>query len=711
MKTIKYIFSFLVIALFTGCAEDDNDLSFVDSVVAPSNVSALFQPTQDNSGLVTIIPNSDGAVSYNVTLGDGSDPVTIITGENIEKVYAEGNYTVEVEAVGLTGLKTSITQDLVVSFKAPENLVVTIENDPAISKQVNVTATADFAMSYQVYFGEAGNDDPILANIGEVASYNYQDAGTYTIRVVAMGAAIATTEYTEEFEVTEILQPIVSAPTQPTRDASDVISIFSEAYTDITDTDFDPNWGQATQYVAFDLNGDMIIQYTNLNYQGIDIGENIDASSMESLHIDIWTADATSIDIYPLPMDVQAADERFVTEALVAGEWNSFDIPLTDFTDQGLPIDNLKQFKFVGSGTVFIDNIYIYRAPSVQTQPIIPVGFESPTFDYGIFSFGGSSFEPIPAAIIDNPDPSGINTTEKVFQVEKPSGAQVWAGAGIVLAGGTDFSEGTTIEVDVWSPTANTPILFKMEDSSSPPDGNGNPSVFVEVIVSTTVTNQWETLSFDLTIFGDFSTSNSYDRAILFPNFNNGGTGSTYYFDNIRISGATLQAPTIPLNFESTLFDFGIFGFGGPNFEPIPAAIISNPDMNGINTSGKVFEIEKPSGAQVWAGAGIVLAGGTDFTNGTTVEVDVWSPTANTPILFKMEDSNSPPDGNGNPSVFVEVIVSTTVANQWETLSFDLTTFDEFDTSNAYDRAILFPNFNNGGTGSTYYFDNIRLTN
>merc|ERR1711974_37759 len=181
--------------------------------------------------------------------------------------------------------------------------------------------------------------------------------------------------------------------------------------------------------------------------------------------------------------------------------------------------------------------------------------------------------------------------------------------------------------------------------------------------------------------------------------------------DNIRIGGATLQAPTIPVNFESALFDYGISGFGGPSFEPIPAAIIDNPDMSGINSSGKVFEIQKPSGAQVWAGAGIVLAGATDFSNGTTVTVDVWSPTAGTPILYKMEDSTSPPDGNGNPSIFVEVIAITTVANQWETLTFDLTSFADFSTSNSYDKAILFPNFSNSGTGSTYYFDNIELTN
>ena len=89
---------------------------------------------------------------------------------------------------------------------------------------------------------------------------------------------------------------------------------------------------------------------------------------MQFLHIDIWTATSMTIDIYPLPNGVVPANEKFVTKSLVANQWNSFDIPLSDFTSQGLPISNLKQFKFVGTpwaaGTVFIDNIYFYKNPA-----------------------------------------------------------------------------------------------------------------------------------------------------------------------------------------------------------------------------------------------------------------------------------------------------------------------------------------------------------
>ena len=188
------------------------------------------------------------------------------------------------------------------SFKAPQNLVVTVENDIAISKQINITASADYAVTYEFYSGEANVTQPVATtNIGDVINYQYTAAGTYDVIVIAKGGAIETTEYTATFEVTEILAPITSAITPSPRNSADVISIFSGAYTDISDVDFNPNWGQQTVYTAFDLNGDAMIQYSDLNYQGIDFSTNVqDASSMETLHLDVWTADATSIDIYPI---------------------------------------------------------------------------------------------------------------------------------------------------------------------------------------------------------------------------------------------------------------------------------------------------------------------------------------------------------------------------------------------------------------------------
>ena len=86
------------------------------------------------------------------------------------------------------------------SFQVPRNLEVKIENDVAVSRKVNITATAEFATTFEFHSGEDGIEQPVATgNIGDEISYDYETPGVYSVKVVAKGGAIETTEYTEEF--------------------------------------------------------------------------------------------------------------------------------------------------------------------------------------------------------------------------------------------------------------------------------------------------------------------------------------------------------------------------------------------------------------------------------------------------------------------------------------------------------------------------------
>lgn len=718
MKKLKNIIApFALIILIILSCEDTRDLGFLENLGVPTQIEATYNITQDNTGLVTITPSAKNAASFEVYLGDGTEqPASLMPGESVDHIYAEGTYDLTIVAYNINGESNEATQQLIVSFQAPVNLVAVIENDVAISRQVNVTLSADFATMYDFYTGDPATPDPISANIGESISYLYPAAGVYSIRLVAKGAAIEVTEYTEDFEVTEILAPLDSAPAPSGVAPIDAISLFSDEFTDVPVDTWNTGWSQAT-FEDVDVDGNPTKKYTGLNFNGIEtIGTPVDASAMEFLHLDIWTPNITTFRVKLVDFlgdgfagangDTEAELEFTPTQ----GEWVSLDIPLSDFTDAGMTsLSDLSQYIISsapgGSGIVFIDNVYFWRTPSVFNE--VPVNFEDPNLDYTFFGFGDPNFGPIPTAIIANPDPSGINTTNTVVQIDKPSGSQVWAGASMPLANPIDFANnGTTLTIKVWSPRANVPILFKTEDVNSPPDNNGNPSVFAEVIATTTVANQWEELSFDMTTFAGFSTSIDYGNVIIFPDFNSTGQGETFYFDDIEF--ASLK---FPVNFETSSLNYTWFGFGDPNFGPIPANVVANPDASGMNTSGTVLEVQKPAGSQVWAGASMPLDGFINFDYGTTVKIKVWSPKVGAQILFKTEDLNSPPDNNGNPSVFAEVIATTTVANQWEELTFDLTSFGAFSTSIEYGNIIVFPDFGVAGQGDTFYFDDFILTN
>lgn len=382
MKIVKYLFSIcLVVLAVYSCTQDDDNNDFVDSIEAPTNISAKVDVTQDNTGLVIITPLGEGVTNYIIDFGDGTEnPETVQPGSSINHIYAEGTYNATITANGLNGESTVITKEIIVSFQAPENLIVTIENDAAVSKQVNVTASADYALSYDVDFGQT-DTDPISSNIDETVSFVYDEAGIYTITITAYSAAIETLVYTEEFEVTAIEQPITSAPTPPSRSEGDVISIFSSAYNDVPDTNFFPDWGQGGQgsgWAMFNLNGDDMLQYINLSYQGIALLEDtsIDVSQMEYLHLDVWTTDAvTDIETSLINNASGTVTEAPVTRALTANSWTSIEIPISEYTDQGLTVTEIFQLKFVGTpwaaGTVFIDNIYFYKAPSNVPQGLV----------------------------------------------------------------------------------------------------------------------------------------------------------------------------------------------------------------------------------------------------------------------------------------------------------------------------------------------------
>ena len=685
MKSIKNILSLLVIVTtLWSCADDEKNVN-LNNVQAPSALAMAFDVTQDNTGLVTITPTAEGAVSFDIALGDGTtEAVELENGQNTSHTYAEGTYTVTATAYGITGLSTSLSQELVVSFQAPENLQVTVENDAAVSKQVNVTVTADFAITFDVYSGETGVTTPVTANIGETAIVQYTDAGIYDITIEVKGAAIQTTTYIEEdFEVTEILAPIASAPTPPARQPEDVISIFSSAYTDVAGTNYFPDWGQGGQgssWAMFDLAGDEMLQYINLSYQGIALadGTTVDVSNMEYLHLDVWTSDdgdVSNLQTFLVNNPGPNFTEQQVTSSLTAGQWTSIEIPISDYTDQGLTVSQVGQLKLVGdpwaAGTIFVDNVYFYKQPSNSTAQVI--NFES---GYTLSSFDGGDI-----SVIANPDTNG-NSSGNVAQLVKGAG-QPWAGSKITLDNPFDISN-PVVTVKVWSPRVGLNLLMKFEDDVPWPNVTGS----AEITATTTVANQWETLTFDHS--GISSSIDWYNMVLIMDNGTQGDGSANYtiYLDDFTTSPA--------LNFEPQYSELSSFDGGD-------ISVIANPDTNG-NSSGNVAQMVKGAG-QPWAGSKITVPAPFSVTSTSTVTVKVWSPRVGLNLLMKFEDDVPWPNVTGS----AEITATTTVANQWETLTFNHSGINE--SIDWYNMVLIMDNGTQGDGSANYtiYLDDITI--
>jgi hypothetical protein len=373
MKKNKNIYKiFFMLFLIVACTDNLRDTSFADNIALPTNVAAIYNITQDNTGLVTITPNADGAQSFSIYFGDSTAaPAIINQGESANHVYAEGTYEVKVIASNLNGETTEVIQQLIVSFKAPQNLVVVLENDSAISKKVNITANADFATFFEFDSGETSVTQPVATgNIGTTISYQYQDAGTYSVKVIAKGGAIETTEYAMDFEVTEILAPLVAAPTPKNRVATDVVSIFSDKYANVTLSELPTTWSE-TSFETTTVDNNNLWKLGGLDFLGIvtNYDNGIDLSGMEMLHIDYWVpAGATKGLSVKIVNTVDSGEAVASLGTTVSGSWQSVEIDMSAF-DGGNLANKQKITQILidsdgVSGVVYIDNFYFYRAPA-----------------------------------------------------------------------------------------------------------------------------------------------------------------------------------------------------------------------------------------------------------------------------------------------------------------------------------------------------------
>jgi len=176
-----------------------------------------------------------------------------------------------------------------------------------------------------------------------------------------------------------VLAPTTAAPT-PSYAAGDVISLFSNAYTNRTVNTWSAEWDQA-DVSDVEIAGNATKKYTNLTFAGIEFlgANNINATTMTHFRVDIWTPDAAAV---PAAFKVKLVDigadatfgggddkehelsfEATTTPALVSGAWLTLDIPLAQFT--GLTTrGNLAQLLFVGLdpiNTVFVDNVLFHK--------------------------------------------------------------------------------------------------------------------------------------------------------------------------------------------------------------------------------------------------------------------------------------------------------------------------------------------------------------
>jgi hypothetical protein len=233
----------------------------------------------------------------------------------------------------------------------------------------------------QVTF-DVGGTDEVIKHLPGYFTFLSSDETVATvtggeIRVVGGGhstisARLGGIPVTGELNLNAIAPPSVPAPT-PTYPAGDVISLFSNAYTDVPVDTWSANWGRA-DLTSIKIAGNDVKAYANLVFTGIEfITTTIDATAMTHFHLDIWVpggsvfkvklVDFGADGVYGGGNDTEheLSFTAISTPPLVTGAWVPLDLPLTSFTTLASRA-HLAQIVISGDvGTVYVDNVLFRR--------------------------------------------------------------------------------------------------------------------------------------------------------------------------------------------------------------------------------------------------------------------------------------------------------------------------------------------------------------
>ena len=164
-----------------------------------------------------------------------------------------------------------------------------------------------------------------------------------------------------------------------------------------------------------------------------------------------------------------------------------------------------------------------------------------------------------------------------------------------------------------------------------------------------------------------------------------------YYYDELNLLNSAGEIVSEIESFEvnaPTLNDF----------DGASTRIIDNPDISAGNSTSRVVEFKKNIGANGNAGVWWDRNNAVDPSVNNKISLKTWSPETNIVVRLKLENS-------ANYLEFHEVDAQTTLANTWETLTYDFSDAPAYN----YDRLVVF--FDHGNTNADYTSGRITTQN
>ena len=163
----------------------------------------------------------------------------------------------------------------------------------------------------------------------------------------------------------------------PTRNPSDVTSIFSDSYTNVNVDFFNGYWEpyQTTKSADFVVDGNHILNYTDFNFVGNQFANpTVDATQKSNIHIDMYIPNSVpaNMDFLITIVDFGAdkaegggddtREQVFFNKAIwTANKWITLEFPITMTNKNAIGLIIYENINFSSLTNFYLDNIYFYK--------------------------------------------------------------------------------------------------------------------------------------------------------------------------------------------------------------------------------------------------------------------------------------------------------------------------------------------------------------
>lgn len=258
----------------------------------------------------------------------------------------------------------------------------------SVALKLQATDKVSSVISYEISYnkeGEAAKTATASGASGVETTYvlgGLDANATYNISVVAKDAK---GNAADAIVFTATTKAMPEAAPVPKTDAANVMSVYSDKYGNADGFSL-PNWEEATITNEIELEpNDKSLMLSNMTYRGLEF-TMMDVSKMEYLHVDVYPETANTVTVTPIwrntDNDVNYQEKAYAIPDLKVGEWNSIDIPMTEFaSDDRNGTNNVYQIKLDNgqNGTFIFDNIYFYKSGIEDTEAPVWVSAEATT--------------------------------------------------------------------------------------------------------------------------------------------------------------------------------------------------------------------------------------------------------------------------------------------------------------------------------------------